>query len=61
MAIYCQPVSDEFAVQKRNYLVARPEPHLFSITEKINRWSFFGETLPEPPAQECRELPAPNH
>src|SRR5450631_1070674 len=44
LAIFCQPVSDEFAVQKRNYLAARIEPYAFSIAEKINRWSFFGET-----------------
>ena len=61
VAIYCLPVSDEFAVQKRNYLAARPEPYLFSIAEKINRWSFFGETLPGPPAPECREMPVLNH
>jgi hypothetical protein len=60
MAIYCQPLSDEFSVQKRNYLAARTEPYVFSIAEKINRWSFFGETLPGPPVPECRESRLPN-
>ena len=54
MAIFCQPISDEFAVQKRNYLAARSEPYTIPVSEKINRWSFFGETLPGPPVPDCR-------
>jgi hypothetical protein len=56
VAIYCQPAAgDGFAVQRRNYLAARPEPYLFSIDEKIKKWSLAGETLEGPPVPECRE------
>jgi len=55
LAIFCKPVQNEFAVQPRNYLAAGQEPHVFTIVEKIRRWSVFGETLPGPPVPECRE------
>lgn len=56
VAIYCQPMpQDEFALQPRNYLSARPEPYEFPITEKQKTWSFFGETLQGPPVPECRQ------
>jgi hypothetical protein len=56
VAIYCQPMpKDDFAVQQRNYLAARPEPFEFQIIEKQKKWSFFGETLQGPPVPECRQ------
>ena len=56
VAIYCQPApKDDFAVQPRNYLAARPEPYVFPIDEKIKKWSLGGETLAGPPVPECRE------
>jgi hypothetical protein len=51
----CAPISDEFAVQPRNYLAARPEPYTFPIVEKEKKWSFTGETLPGPGVPPCRE------
>ena len=55
VAIYCQPVpGNEFAVEPRNYLAAKPEPYSFPVVEKISRWSLFGETLSGPPVPECR-------
>jgi len=55
LSIFCQPVSDEFSLQKRTYLAARPEPYALSISEKLNQWSFFGATLPGPPVPDCRD------
>lgn len=46
--IDCEPVSDEFAAQPRDYLKARSEPYVFPVVEKTKRWSLFGETLPAP-------------
>lgn len=48
--IDCEPVADEFAMQPRDYLKARPEPYVFSVVVKARRWSLFGETLPAPVA-----------
>jgi hypothetical protein len=47
--INCEPMpADEFDAQPRNYPKAQSEPYIFSIVEKIKRWSLFGETLPGP-------------
>jgi len=54
VAILCEPLPNEFAVEPRNYLAARPQPYTFPIAEKVNRWSLFGETLAAPPVPECR-------
>jgi hypothetical protein len=54
VAILCEPVSDEFAQAPRNYLAARSEPYLFSVIEKVKKWSLLGETLAGPQPPECR-------
>jgi len=54
LAIFCEPVPNEFATQPRNYLAVSPQPYVFPIVEQLKKWSFFGETLPGPPAPECR-------
>ena len=54
LAIFCQPVPNEFAVEPRNYLAASPQPYTFPVAEKVKKWSFFGETLPGPQPPECR-------
>ncbi len=54
VAIFCEPVPNDFAVEPRNYLAAKPQPYMFRIVEKIKMWSFFGETLAGPPTPECR-------
>lgn len=46
--IDCTPLSNSFAIQKRDYLKAREKPYAFPVVEKINRWSLMGTTLPAP-------------
>jgi hypothetical protein len=51
----CVPEQDDFAVEPRNYLAARPEPYQFQVEEKVHTWSLTGETLQGPAVPECRE------
>ena len=56
LQMICMPVQDnEFALQPRNYLAARPEPYVFPVMEKIKKWSLTGETLAAPAVPDCRE------
>jgi len=55
LAIFCEPVANDFAVEPRNYLATSPKPYAFPVVEKVKKWSFFGETLPGPQVPECRE------
>lgn len=54
LRISCEPVTDEFAVQPRRYLQARPEPYRFDIIS-TKEWSLFGKdpVAPDPPS--CRQ------
>ncbi|MBI1920425.1 MAG: hypothetical protein HYS23_05000 [Geobacter sp.] len=54
VAIFCEPVPNEFAVEPRNYLAVRPQPYTFMVAEKVKKWSFLGETLEGPPVPACR-------
>lgn len=54
VAILCEPIPNDFAMEPRNYLAAQPQPHTFPIVEKVKKWSFLGETLEGPPVPECR-------
>jgi hypothetical protein len=54
VAVYCEPIQNDFAVEPRNYLFAQALPYSFPIVEKVKRWSFLGETLGGPPVPECR-------
>lgn len=54
VAIFCEPVPNEFAVEPRNYLAARPQPYTFTVAEKVKKWSFLGKTLEGPPVPACR-------
>lgn len=48
LKIDCEPISDEFATQPRNYPKARPEPYVIPVVEKTKQWSLVGKTLPGP-------------
>lgn len=54
VAIFCEPIPNDFAVEPRNYLAAQSQPYSFPIVEKVKKWSFFGETLGGPAVPECR-------
>lgn len=54
VAIFCEPIPNDFAVEPRNYLAAHVQPYSFPIVEKVKKWSFFGETLKGPQVPECR-------
>jgi hypothetical protein len=54
VAILCEPIPNDFAVEPRNYLAAQPQPYSFPIVEKMKKWSLLGETLGGPPVPECR-------
>jgi len=57
LEIDCEPMSDEFAVQPRNYLKASREPYQVTVMEKTRHWSLMGETLPGP-VLDCVQSPA---
>lgn len=48
LEIDCEPISDDFAIQPRNYPKAKPGPYVIPVIEKIKKWSLTGETLPAP-------------
>ena len=54
VAVYCEPIPNDFAVEPRNYLAAQEQPYSFPIVEKVKKWSFLGETLAGPLVPECR-------
>lgn len=54
VAILCEPIPNDFAVEPRNYLAAQPQPYSFPIVEKVKKWSFLGETLGGPAVPVCR-------
>lgn len=54
MAIFCEPIPNDFAVEPRNYLSVQAQPYSIPIVEKVKKWSFFGETLGGPLVPECR-------
>ncbi len=54
VAVFCEPIPNDFAVEPRNYLSAQEQPYSFPIVEKVKKWSFLGETLGGPPVPECR-------
>jgi len=54
VAILCEPIPNDFAVEPRNYLAAQVQPYSFPIVEKVRRWRVLGETLEAPPVPVCR-------
>lgn len=54
VAILCEPIPNDFAVEPRNYLAVQAQPYSFPIVEKVKKWSFLGETLEGPQVPECR-------
>jgi len=54
LAILCEPIPNDFAVEPRNYPAAQAQPYVFPIVEKVKRWRLLGETLEGPPVPECR-------
>ena len=57
LEINCEPMSNDFAIQPRNYLKARQAPYQVPVVEKTRHWSLFGETLPGP-VLDCPQSPA---
>ena len=54
--IKCRPLTNEFAVQPRRYLQARPDPYRIEVTS-TKEWSLFGKTPQAPQAPPCDPPP----
>jgi len=54
VAILCEPIPNDFAVEPRNYPAAQAQPYVFPIVEKVKRWRVLGETLEGPQVPVCR-------